>query len=62
VEHVGVHAIRHSTATILQAAGVDEPTRMRLMGHSSAASQRGYVHVDQTQTRLALQNLNQLLP
>lgn len=62
VEHVGVHAIRHSTATILQAAGVDEATRMRLMGHSSAASQRGYVHVDQTQTRAALTHLKALLP
>lgn len=60
VEHVGVHAIRHSTATILQAAGVDEMTRMALMGHSSAASQRGYIHIDHTVTRKGLEVLNAL--
>lgn len=61
VDHVGVHTIRHSTATILQAAGVDEQTRMAIMGHSSAASQRGYVHIDHTVTRRALTALTPLL-
>lgn len=61
VEHVGVHVIRHSTATILQAAGMDEMTRMALMGHSSAASQRGYIHVDHTVTRRGLKALDGLL-
>lgn len=60
VEHVGVHVIRHSTATILQAAGVDEMTRMKLMGHSSAASQQGYIHIDDTSTRAGLQVFNEL--
>lgn len=62
VEHVGVHVIRHSTATILQAAGIDEMTRMALMGHSSAASQRGYIHVDHTVTRKGLEVFNALTP
>lgn len=60
VDHVGVHVIRHSTATILQAAGVDEMTRMALMGHSSAAAQRGYLHLDQSTTRRGLEVLNAL--
>lgn len=51
VDHIGVHNIRHTTATLLQGGGMDEMTRMALMGHSSAASQRGYIHVDHTVTR-----------
>lgn len=60
VDHVGVHVIRHSTATILQSAGIDEMTRMALMGHSSAASQRGYVHVDRSGVRKSLDALRPL--
>lgn len=60
VEHVGVHVIRHSTATILQASGVDEVTRMALMGHSSAASQRGYLHIDDSTVRRGLETFNPL--
>lgn len=60
-ETIPLHSARHTTATMLQAAGVDEQTRMAIMGQSSAAAQRGYIHVDQTQARTALGNLAQLL-
>lgn len=57
-----LHSIRHSTASMLQAAGVDEPTRMAIMGQSSVAAHRGYLHVERTQTRAAVANLDALLP
>jgi integrase len=59
---IPLHSARHSTATLLQDAGVDEPTRMAIMGQSSVAAHRGYIHVDQTQTRAALGKLAALLP
>jgi integrase len=60
-ETLPIHAARHSTATMLQAHGVPEEVRMQIMGQSSVAAHRGYVHVDQTQTRAALAHLNELL-
>jgi integrase len=62
VGHVGVHNIRHTTATLLQAGGGDEMNRMALMGHSSAASQRGYIHVEDSGVRKMLEVLNALTP
>ena len=58
---VDVYAIRHSTATLLQELGVAEETRMAIMGQSSVAAHRAYIHVDQTQTKAALGKLEQLL-
>jgi len=49
-----VHEIRNTTATLLMELGVPESVRIAIMGHSSIATTRGYEHVDQTQTRLAL--------
>lgn len=59
--HAEIHAARHTTATLLQSVGVPEDVRMRIMGQSSAAAQRMYVHVDQSQTRAALSKLTDLL-
>jgi integrase len=61
VPHVELHAARHTTATMLQSMGVDEDTRMAIMGQSSAAAQRMYVHVDQAQSRAALDKIANLL-
>jgi integrase len=36
---------RHTAATLLQDAGVPEDVRMAIMGHSSVAAHRGYVHM-----------------
>jgi len=49
-----LHAARHTTATLLQAGGVDEDTRMRIAGHSSAAAHRGYVHVSLDRARAGM--------
>jgi integrase len=57
---IGLHAARHTTATLLLAAGVPEQVRMQIMGQSSVDAHRGYVHVDQSQTRAALENLTLL--
>lgn len=62
VDDAPLHAARHTTATLLQSAGVDEQTRMSLMGQSSVAAHRGYIHVDRTHARKALNNLAALLP
>lgn len=43
-----MHVARHSCATLLRAAGVDEQTRMEILGHSTVDSQRVYAHADRT--------------
>jgi integrase len=58
---VDVYAIRHSTATLLQELGVAEETRMAIMGQSSAAAHRMYIHIDQSQAKMALHKLESLL-
>jgi integrase len=62
IPHVPMHAARHTTATLLHAAGVDEDTRKLILGHSSATATRGYVHVDRSRAALALGNLSALMP
>lgn len=46
VDHVSLHSARHTTATLLRAAGVDEQTRMEILGHATVDSQRIYAHAD----------------
>lgn len=50
-----LHDARHSAATLLQSLGVEEATRMSILGHSTATVQRGYAHVDLTLQRAALE-------
>ena len=61
VEHVPLHSARHTTATLLHALGVDEQTRMQILGHSSATTTRGYTHVDLTLARAGIDALAGLL-
>lgn len=56
-----LHAARHTTATLLLKAGVPEQIRMLIMGQSSIAAHRGYVHVDQTLKREAVAQLTRLM-
>jgi len=56
-----VHEIRHTTATLLLALGVDEATRIAIMGHSSIASTRAYEHRDLTLIRAGLEKVAGLL-
>lgn len=58
---VDVYAIRHSTGTLLQELGVPAETRMAIMGQSSVAAHRAYIHVDQSQAKTALGKLEELL-
>ncbi|WP_032381045.1 tyrosine-type recombinase/integrase [Rhodococcoides fascians] len=52
-----LHSARHTAATLLQALGVPEDVRMQIMGHSTAASQRVYAHVDMATMSNALDQL-----
>lgn len=61
IGHKPLHAARHATATLLQAIGVDESTRMMILGHSSVATQRRYAHRDLTVQRQALEALGRHL-
>jgi integrase len=58
---VPLHAARHTTATLLLEAGVDERVRWQILGHSSAASASGYLHVDQTMATDAMLRLSRAL-
>ncbi|KFF31689.1 tyrosine-type recombinase/integrase [Bifidobacterium bombi] len=43
---VRVHSARHTMATMLTEAGVDEQTRILLMGHTKASTTAGYTHLN----------------
>lgn len=58
---VDPYATRHTTATLLLELGVAEEVRMRIMGQNSQAAHRGYLHVDQSQARTALDQLSEKL-
>lgn len=61
-ETIPLHCARHTTATLLRAAGVDSQTREELMGHSSAESQRIYAHADLESHKRAMAALEALAP
>lgn len=50
----GVHEARHTAATLLLEAGVDESVRVAILGHSSIQTTRGYQHVRTDQALAAL--------
>ncbi|MCT7369481.1 hypothetical protein A7R75_10775 [Mycolicibacterium llatzerense] len=60
-ESLPPHVARHTTSSLLRAAGVDEQTRMEIMGHSTADSQRIYAHADMERHLEAMGNLAQLM-
>lgn len=60
-ETLPMHVARHTTATILRAAGVSEQDRMELLGHATTDSQRIYAHADRQRHLTAMTNLAQLL-
>lgn len=55
---VPLHAARHTTATLLRAAGVPVDIIQQILGHSSAVTSQGYIHLDDTQMRHALEGLS----
>jgi integrase len=46
VPPVSQHVLRHTAATLMRRAQVDEQTRQELFGHTTADIQRGYAHGD----------------
>lgn len=52
-----LHECRHSCATMLMEAGVDEHVRVAILGHSSIASTVGYQHVSEALARQALESV-----
>ena len=56
-----VHEARHTTATLLQAAGVTPEVIISIVGHASYASTQPYIHRDLSQARAALQAVADLL-
>lgn len=60
-ETLPMHMARHTTATLLRAAGVDEQTRMEILGHASVDAQRVYAHADRTRQMEAMGSLAELL-
>lgn len=57
-----MHQARHTTATLLRAAGVDEQTRMAILGHVSVEAQRIYAHENLVSQRAAMAALAELAP
>ena len=52
---------RHTVATLLQEAGVEEAIRMQILGHTTTTSHRQYAHTSTDLTRAALGQLEKLL-
>jgi len=52
-----LYEARHTVATLLRAAGVDDDTITAIMGHASILSTKAYLHTDQTRTLAALSAL-----
>jgi integrase len=62
IRRVTVHALRHTTATLLKALGVPPKDAQVILGHAHASTTNQiYTHVDQVAVRDALAKLNRLL-
>lgn len=57
-----LHLTRHTAATVLRASGVDEQTRMEILGHNSPEVTRVYAHADQAKNSAMMDALEVLLP
>lgn len=56
-EEHDLYAARHTTATLLRMARVDDETIKAIMGHASILSTQAYLHTDTTRTRAALEQI-----
>lgn len=61
VEHRRQHTLRHTAATLMRAAAVDEQTRMALFGHVSVDVQRGYADADDEHFQAAVDKYADML-
>jgi len=53
--HYLTHEIRHTSATLLREAGVDDQTITAILGHASILSTKAYLHVTDARRREALE-------
>ena len=58
---IKLHAARHTTTSLLMAAGVSDTVIQAILGHSTVAMTRAYQHADQTLTRAAMERLGSML-
>lgn len=49
-----LYEARHTTATLLREAGVDDETIIAIMGHATILSTKAYLHTNKTKVRAAL--------
>jgi integrase len=61
VPHAGVHAGRHTAATIHVSIGTAEHAVQELLGHADARTTRGYVHASSPATRAAAKAMGRAL-
>lgn len=52
------HSLRHTTTTMLKAAGVSDAVARAIVGHESAAVSRVYTHLDLDTMRAALESIS----
>lgn len=52
-----LYEARHTTATLLREAGVDDETIKAIMGHATILSTKAYLHTDDARTRAALEKV-----
>ena len=58
---VKLHAARHTTATMLLVAGVDQTVVQAVLGHSTVSMTRAYQHVDMSLSLAAMRSMSDLL-
>lgn len=61
VPDVDLYNARHTTATLLRMAGVDDETIIAIMGHSTILSTKAYIHTDIERAREALMKVAKTL-
>jgi len=61
IPHAGVHAGRHTAATIHISIGTAEHAVQELLGHADARTTRGYVHASSPATRAAAKAMGRAL-
>jgi integrase len=57
VTEISFHSLRHSTTSLMKAAGISAAIVMDIVGHDSAAMSAHYTHVDEETKRVALSKI-----
>lgn len=62
VKQARLHDARHTTASLLMAARVPEVIIVKILGHSSYVTSKGYMHVDIKQLNAGMAQMSALMP